>query len=69
MTAPDGKFLCSLYNELSHHCRLVTHEKARKAIIDYIEISYNPQWKQARLGYLSPAAFTQQSFKNQLPLP
>jgi hypothetical protein len=44
----------------------VTHGEARKAITEYIEIFYNRQRKQARLGYLSPAAFTQQFFKNQL---
>jgi len=43
-----------------------TREEARKATSEYIEIFYNRQRKQARLGYLSPAAFTQQFFNNQL---
>jgi putative transposase len=51
---------------LVHHCRFATREEARKAITEYIEIFYNRHRKQARLGYLSPAAFTQQFFKNQL---
>ncbi|MCI0151912.1 hypothetical protein KNO81_39405 [Paraburkholderia sediminicola] len=33
---------------------------------EYIEISYNRQREQARLGYLSPAAFTQRFYKTQL---
>src|SRR6202051_263922 len=64
--APMRSFWGSLKNELVHHCRFATREEARKAITEYIEIFYNPQRKQARLGYLSPAAFTQQFFKNQL---
>ncbi|MEX3548323.1 MAG: IS3 family transposase, partial [Burkholderia sp.] len=36
------------------------------AVTEYIEIFYNRQRKQARLGYLSPAAFTQQFYKTQL---
>jgi putative transposase len=64
--APMRSFWGSLKNELVHHCRFATREEARKAITEYIEIFYNRQRKQARLGYLSPAAFTQQFFKNQL---
>jgi putative transposase len=64
--APMESFWGSLKNELVHHCRFVTREEARKAITEYIEIFYNRHRKQARLGYLSPAAFTQQFFKNQL---
>lgn len=64
--APMESFWGSLKNELVHHCRFATREEARKAITEYIEIFYNRQRKQARLGYLSPAAFTQQFFKNQL---
>ena len=64
--APMRSFWGSLKNELVHHCRFATREEARKAITEYIEIFYNRQRKQARLGYVSPAAFTQQFFKNQL---
>jgi putative transposase len=64
--APMESFWGSLKNELVHHERFATREQARNAITEYIEIFYNRQRKQARLGYLSPAAFTQQFFKNQL---
>jgi putative transposase len=64
--APMESFWGSLKNELVHHERFATRQEARNAITEYIEIFYNRQRKQARLGYLSPAAFTQQFFKNQL---
>ena len=73
--APMESFWGSLKNELVHHERFVTRQQARHAITEYIEIFYAPkevplgdnrQRKQARLGYLSPAAFTQRFFKNQL---
>ncbi|MBS4096579.1 MAG: IS3 family transposase [Sulfuricella sp.] len=35
-------------------------------ISEYIEVFYNRQRKQARLGYLSPAAFTRRYYENQL---
>ncbi len=35
-------------------------------ITEYIEIFYNRQRKQARLGYLSPAAYTQRFYAKQL---
>ena len=35
-------------------------------ITEYIEIFYNRQRKQKRLGYLSPAAFTQKYYDNLL---
>ena len=64
---PDGKLLgFPEKNELVHHMRFATRQEARNAITEYIEIFYNRRRKRARLGYLSPAAFTQQFFKNQL---
>jgi putative transposase len=43
-----------LKNELVHHCRYATRQEAIREITEYIEIFYNCQRKQARLGYLSP---------------
>ncbi len=34
--------------------------------MEYIEIFYNRIRKQARLGYLSPAAFNKQYYANQM---
>jgi putative transposase len=56
----------SLKNELVHHRRFVTREQAKREITEYIEIFYNRQRKQAGLGYLSPAAFTQLNHANRL---
>jgi putative transposase len=39
---------------------------AKQEISEYIEIFYNRQRKQARLGYLSPAAFMRQFYTQQL---
>ena len=48
----------SLKTELVHHCRFATREQAKREITEYIEIFYNRIRKQARLGHLSPAAFS-----------
>ncbi len=45
---------------------LLRAQQARRAITEYIEIFYNRIRKQARLGYLSPAAFTQQHYTKQM---
>jgi putative transposase len=55
-----------LKNELVHHRRFVTRKQTKREITEYIEIFYNRQRKQARLGYLSPAAFSQQYHANRL---
>lgn len=64
--APMESFWGSLKNELVHDHRFTTRAEARQAITEYIEIFYNRQRKQARLGYLPPAAFTQRFYKVQL---
>ena len=58
--SPMESFWGSLKNELIHHRRFTTREQARQEITEYIEIFYNRIRKQKRLGYLSPAAFSQQ---------
>ena len=54
-----------LKTELVHHRRYGTREEAARAIREYIDLFYNRQRRQARLGYLSPAAFTQQFTRQQ----
>ena len=56
----------TLKNELVHHRKFRTREEARQEITEYIEIFYNRQRKQARLGFLSPAAFTRRYYENLL---
>ena len=55
--APMESFWGTLKNELIHHRRYRTREEAIKEITEYIEVFYNRQRRQARLGYLSPAAY------------
>lgn len=64
--APMESFWGTLKNELVHHRRYRTRTQAIQEITEYIEIFYNRQRKQARLGYLSPAAFTQRYYAKQL---
>lgn len=64
--APMESFWGTLKTELVHHRHYVTREQARLDITEYIEIFYNRMRKQARLGYLSPAAFTQKYYAGQL---
>lgn len=64
--APMESFWGSLKNELVHHRRFVTREQAKREITEYIEIFYNRIRKQARLGYLSPAAFNPQYYAKQM---
>ncbi len=55
-----------LKTELVHHCRFASREQAKRDITEYIEIFYNRIRKQARLGHLSPAAFSQQYYAMQM---
>ena len=73
--APMESCWGSLKTELVHHCRFATSEQAKREITEYIEIFYAPQEvplgdnrirKQARLGHLSPAAFSQQYYAMQM---
>ena len=64
--APIESFWGTLKSELVYHRRFATREDARRAISEYIEIFYNRQRPQARLDYLSPVAFTQRYYLNQV---
>ena len=55
-----------LKTELLHHQRFATREQVKREITEYIEIFYNRIRKQARLGHLSPAAFSQQYYAMQM---
>jgi len=61
--APMESFWGTLKNELVHHQHYATREQATKEITEYIEIFYNRQRRQARLGYLSPVAYGQQFYR------
>ena len=64
--APMESFWGTLKTELIHHRRFQTRQQAKQEITEYIKIFYNRMRKQARLGYLSPAAFTQKYYAEQL---
>ena len=64
--APMESFWGLLKNELVHHRRFVSREQARQEITEYIEIFYNRMRKQERLGFLSPAAFTQKYYAKKM---
>lgn len=63
--APVASFFGTLKTELVHHRRYATRAEAARDIREYIDLFYNRQRRQARLGYLSPAAYTQQFTRQQ----
>lgn len=64
--APMESFWGVLKNEQVHHHRYQTRQEAIVDITEYIEIFYNRQRKQARLGFLSPASFERWFYEKQL---
>ena len=60
--APMESFWGTLKNELVHHRCYGTRREAVREITEYIEVFYNRQRRQARLGYLSPAAYERQFY-------
>lgn len=61
--APMESFWGTLKNELIYQRRFSTRQEAMGEIREYIEIFYNRQRKQARLDYLSPAAYGRQFYQ------
>jgi len=55
--APMESFWATLKTELVFHRRFATRQQAIREITEYIEVFYNRQRLQKRLGYLSPATF------------
>ena len=63
--APVESFWGTLKTELVHHRQYLTLAEAVREISEYIDLFYNRQRRQARLGYMSPAAYTQQFTRQQ----
>jgi len=63
--APMESFWGTMKNELVYHRRYSTREQAIREITEYIEIFYNRQRRQERLGYLSPAVYEQQFYERK----
>ncbi len=64
--APMESFWGVLKNEQVHHCHYETREEAIQNITEYIEVFYNRQRKQAKLGFLSPAFFERWFYEKRL---
>ena len=64
--APMESFWGTLKQELVHHRRYKTRREAIRDITEYIEIFYNRQRLQARLGFLSPAVYEQRYYAGLL---
>jgi transposase InsO family protein len=60
--APMESFWGTLKQELIHHCHYRTRQEAIQDIKEYIEIFYNRIRIQARLGFLSPAAYARKYY-------
>jgi putative transposase len=58
--APMESFWGILKQELVYHRHFTTRQEAMSAIREYIEVFYNRQRIQAKLGYLSPVAYAKQ---------
>ena len=61
--APIESFWGTLKNELVNRHKYETREAAVQDITEYIEVFYNRQRKQKRLGYLSPAVFERKYYE------
>jgi len=63
--APMESFWGTLKNELVHHRHYKTREEAIAEITEYIEVFYNRERRQKRLGYLSPVAYAKKHYARQ----
>jgi len=64
--APMESFWGTLKQELVHHRRYRTRQEAIGDITEYIEIFYNRQRRQARLGFLSPVVYERRYYAGLL---
>jgi transposase InsO family protein len=64
--APIESFWGILKQELIHHRHYRSRQEAMEDIAEYIEIFYNRQRLQVRLGYLSPVAYAQKYYARLL---
>jgi putative transposase len=64
--APMESFWGTLKQELVYHHHYASRREAIQEITEYIEIFYNRQRRQARLGFLSPAVYEQKFYAGLL---
>jgi putative transposase len=60
--APMESFWGIIKQELINHCHYRTRREAIEDITEYIEIFYNRQRRQAKLGFLSPLAYARKYY-------
>jgi len=59
-------FWGTLKQELVHQRHYSSRQEAMRDITEYIEIFYNRQRRQAKLGYLAPAVYVQKYYAGLL---
>ena len=64
--APMESFWGTLKQELIHHRHYGSRQEAIREITEYIEIFYNRQRLQAKLGFVSPAEYAQRFYAGLL---
>jgi len=64
--APMESFWGTLKQELVHHRKYRNRQEAMQEIREYIEVFYNRQRRQARLGYLSPVAYEKKFYQMRI---
>ena len=58
-------FFSSLKTELVHRTVFLTHESARMAIAEWIEVFYNRQRRHSSIGYSTPAGFEERFYMSE----
>ena len=58
-------FFSSLKTELVHRTVFLTHESARMAIAEWIEVFYNRQRRHSSIGYTTPAEFEERFYMSE----
>jgi Transposase and inactivated derivatives len=64
--APMESFWATLKQELIHHRQYRSRQEAIREITEYIEIFYNRQRRQAKLGFLPPAVYAKKYYAGLL---
>ncbi len=64
--APMESFWGTLKQELVHHRKYRSRQEAMQEINEYIEVFYNRQRRQAKLGYLSPVAYEKKFYQTRI---
>lgn len=59
-------FWGTLKQELVHHRKYRSRQEAMQEINEYIEVFYNRQRRQAKLGYLSPVAYEKKFYQTRI---